>query len=100
MHRSTPHELSSTKRAAFFNVGDVITFGKYQNKHARIVAFHDDGKGNPLVELEPLPKGRKKNKIIALFKIRHTKSASLAARNAVVTLNVVGRFAALWLKNP
>jgi hypothetical protein len=59
------------KRAAFFNVGDLVTFGKYQNKKARIVAFHDDGKGNPLVELEPIPKGKKKNKVIALFKIRH-----------------------------
>jgi hypothetical protein len=61
------------KVAAFFEVGDVVTYGKYQNKRALIKSFQDDGKGNPLVELEPIPKGKKKNKTIALFKIRRVK---------------------------
>lgn len=59
--------------AAFFEVGDPITYGKYLNKPGKIVRFLDDGKGNPLVEIEPVPKGKKKNKTIALFKIRHPK---------------------------
>lgn len=61
------------KRAAFFNVGDLVTYGKYQNKKGKIVRFGDDGKGNPTVEIEPVPKGRKQNKTLALFKIRRFK---------------------------
>lgn len=81
---STARQESSRKvQAAFFNVGDLVTFGKYQNKHAQIVAFHDDGKGNPLVELEPIPKGRKKNKVIALFKIRHSVNIQKVASRIV-----------------
>lgn len=68
------------KRAAFFNVGDPITFGKYQNKPGRIVRFLDDGKGNPLIEIEPVPKGLKKNKIMPLFRIRHRLAPKVAAR--------------------
>lgn len=67
---------ASSKQAAFFNVGDPITYGKYQNKPGKIVRFMDDGKGNPLVEIEPVPKGKKKNKTIALFKIRHPKKTA------------------------
>jgi hypothetical protein len=75
----------SAKRAAFFNVGDPITYGKYQNKPGKIVKFIDDGKGNPLVEIEPVPKGKKKNKTIALFKIRHPKKeASTHSKTAAV----------------
>lgn len=69
-------------RAAFFDVGDLITYGKYQNKPGRIVKFTDDGKGNPLVEVEPIPKGQKKNKTFALFKLRHQKKDKTASRVA------------------
>lgn len=55
--------------AAFFNVGDVILFGKYKNKAGRIVSFGQDAKGNPTVTIEPIPKGRKQNKTFSLFKI-------------------------------
>lgn len=83
--------------AAFFNVDDVVTYGKYQNQRARIVAFADDGKGNPLVELEPIPKGKKKNKTVALFKIRHSKSdkktaARVASRYVLQPYNLVDRY--------
>lgn len=57
------------KTASYFNVGDVILYGKYKNKKGRIVSFNTDPKGNPIVEIEPTPKGRKQNKIIQLFRI-------------------------------
>jgi hypothetical protein len=66
--------------AAFFNVGDLVMMGKFLNVPAKIVAFHDDGRGNPLVELQPLNKSPHKTKTIALFKIRR---APLATRLAV-----------------
>lgn len=68
--------------AAFFNVDDEVTYGKYQNKPGKIVRFFDDGKGNPMVEIEPVPKGKKKNKELALFKIRHPKKDKTAERVA------------------
>ncbi len=56
-------------QAAFFNVGDLIAYGKYKNKKGRIVRFSTNDKGQPIVEIEPVPKGRKKNKVMGLFKI-------------------------------
>lgn len=59
-----------SKKAAYFEVGDVILWGKYKNKKGRIVSFEMDEKGQPVVEIEPVPKGQKKNKKMTLFKIR------------------------------
>lgn len=56
-------------QAAFLNVGDIILYGKYKNKKGRIVRFTTNEKGQPQVEIEPIPKGRKKNKVMGLFKI-------------------------------
>jgi hypothetical protein len=52
-----------------FSVGDVILFGKYKNKRGRIVTFGTNHKGQATVEIEPIPKGRKKNKELGLYKI-------------------------------
>jgi hypothetical protein len=92
--RSASLKCGEKVTAAFFNVGDVVTFGKYQNKRARIVAFKDDGKGNPLVELEPIPKGKKKNKTIALFKIRRVKDDKKTAAR------VAGRYLEGFAEDP
>ena len=54
---------------AYFNVGDVVLIGKYKNVRGAIVGFGQDKWGNPTVEIEPTPKGRKQNKIIGLYKI-------------------------------
>jgi hypothetical protein len=54
---------------AYFKVGDVVLMGKYKNMRGAIVGFGQDKWGNPTVEIEPIPKGRKQNKIIGLFKI-------------------------------
>ena len=56
-------------KRAYFKIGDVVLMGKYKNKRGAIVGFSIDKWGNPTVEIEPTPKGRKQNKIIGLYKI-------------------------------
>lgn len=67
------------KTASYFNVGDEILYGKYKNKRGCIVAFGKDERGVPFIEVEPIPKGRKKNKIIGLFKVWHADPAKRVA---------------------
>ena len=55
--------------ASYFEVGDVVLYGKYKNHHGKIVSFGQDKWGNPTIEVEPIPKGRKQNKVFGLFKI-------------------------------
>jgi hypothetical protein len=57
------------KQAGYLNVGDVVLYGKYKNHHGKIVAFSADKWGNPTIEVEPVPKGRKKNKVIGLYRV-------------------------------
>lgn len=57
--------------SGYFNVGDLILYGKYKNKKGRVVRMWTDEKGHPTIEIEPIPKGRKKNKTMGLFKIWH-----------------------------
>jgi DNA topoisomerase IB len=57
----------------YFAVGDEILFGKYKNKRGKVVRFFDDERGVPSVEIEPVPKGRKQNKTLGLYKIWKTK---------------------------
>lgn len=57
------------KKAYSFNVGDIILYGKYKNKKGKIKEFGADAKGNPTVTIEPVPKGRKQDKTMGLFKI-------------------------------
>ena len=73
-----PH-LGVMKIAAYFNVGDIVLYGKYKNKKGKIVSFGQDAKGNPTVELEPVPKGRKQNKTLGLFRIWHPKQVKKTA---------------------
>ena len=54
---------------SYFKLGDEIRFGKYKNMKGRIVAFGEDERGHPTIEVEPIPRGRKKNKILGLFRI-------------------------------
>ncbi|CAN5609293.1 hypothetical protein BH11MYX1_BH11MYX1_56140 [soil metagenome] len=54
---------------AYFKIGDVVLMGKYKNVRGAIVGFGQDKWGNPTVEIEPTPKGRKHNKVIGLYKI-------------------------------
>jgi len=66
--KRTP-QPAPTSVTAYFQVGDLILMGKYKSSRGRIVGFGEDKWGNPTVEIEPVPKGRKQNKVIGLFKI-------------------------------
>lgn len=59
------------KNAGYFSPGDVVVFGKYKNKKAIIKAISVDQRGVPIVTLEPIPKGRKGDKVLGLFNIWH-----------------------------
>ena len=56
-------------KRAYFKLGDVVLMGKYKNKRGTVVGFGQDKWGNPTVEIEPTPKGRKQNKTLGLYKI-------------------------------
>lgn len=61
---------------AYFDVGDLILYGKYKNKKGKVVRFDVDPKsGDPVVVVEPVPKGKKQNKKIKLYKIRHNPAS-------------------------
>ena len=68
--------------AAYFEPGAIVLYGKYKNHVGKIVAFGKDQWGNPTVEIEPIPKGRKQNKVMGLFKIwrKDVKDKALAER--------------------
>lgn len=77
------------KVGAFFNVGDLILFGKYKNKKGRIVQFSLNEKGQPLVEIEPIPKGRKQNKLMGLFKIWNVAAIEKAIQKKEANMDSV-----------
>jgi len=62
-------EIAQVLATPYFKVGDVVLMGKYKNKRGVVVGFGQDKWGNPTVEIEPIPKGRKQNKIVGLYRI-------------------------------
>lgn len=60
-----------TAMTGYFAVGDEILFGKYKSKRGRILRFFTDHRGVPMVEIEPVPKGRKQNREMGLYNIWH-----------------------------
>lgn len=65
--------------APYFNVDDLVTFGKFQNKPGRIVRLFKDERGIPMIEIEPVPKGRKQNRVMSLYRVRHADPAKRVA---------------------
>ncbi len=57
------------KYAGDFAVGDHVLFGKWKNKRGKIVDMYLDDKGHPTIEIEPIPKGRKKIVTMGLYKV-------------------------------
>lgn len=55
----------------YFNPGDLVFFGKYKNKKGVVLRVFKDDRGIPCIEIEPIPKGRKQNKIMGLFNLWH-----------------------------
>ncbi len=76
--------LSLAKLSRYFKVGDLVLMGKYKSSRGRIVGFGEDKWGNPTVEIEPIPKGRKQNKVIGLFKIWRADVKEAAMKKAKV----------------
>lgn len=91
--------------ASYFSIGDIVLYGKYKNHHGKVVAFGADKWGNPTIEIEPIPKGRKQNKILGLFKIwradvkenalaEQARVLGLPSKDIVTAKRVVSRFLA------
>lgn len=74
------------KQASYFSLNDVILYGKWKNHRGRIVNFSEDKWGNPTIEIEPIPKGRKQNKVLGLFKIWRADVKEKALANLVNTV--------------
>lgn len=55
--------------ASYFNLGDIVLYGRWKNHRGRIIGFGQDKWGNPTVTIEPIPLGRKQPKTFGLFKI-------------------------------
>ena len=68
-------KIAALHRAAEFSVGDTVLYGKYKNQRGKVIRFFDDERGIPSVEIEPVPKGRKQNKTLGLYRIWKTKDA-------------------------
>ena len=62
-------EIARVLAKPYFKIDDIVLIGKYKNKRGVIVGFGEDKWGNPTVEVEPIPRGRKQNRIIGLYKI-------------------------------
>lgn len=71
-------------KASYFKPGDLVLYGKYKNHKGKVISFGQDKWGNPTVEIEPIPKGRKQNKIFGLFRIwrADVKEKALAEQKA------------------
>lgn len=52
-----------------FKKGDRVLFGKYKNKKGKIVDVYDDDRGHPTIDIDPVPKGRKKTVTMGLYKV-------------------------------
>jgi hypothetical protein len=77
-------EIAQALTKPYFAIGDIVLMGKYKNKRGMIIGFGEDKWGNPTVEIEPIPKGRKQNKTLGLFKIwrADVKESVLRERSA------------------
>ena len=80
----------------YFDIGTIVLYGKYKNHHGKIVGFSQDHWGNPQIEVEPIPKGRKQNKVIGLYKIwrADVKEKALADEQAKLAQRIVARYKA------
>jgi hypothetical protein len=54
--------------ANYFQVGDQVLYGKWKNKRGILKSFGQDAHGNPTVVIEPVPKGRKQDVVMGLYK--------------------------------
>jgi len=89
--------------ASYFSVGDTVLYGRWKNHTGKIVAFSQDHWGNPTIEVEPVPKGRKGNKVFGLFKVwradvKENAMKKLLEKQAGDTMNSTKRVVARYIK--
>lgn len=89
MMPSGPVQRMIAKQASYFEVGTVVLYGKYKNHRGIVKSFGKDKWGNPTVEVEPVPKGRKQNKIFGLFRLWRADVKEKALAEAQALLNPV-----------
>ena len=86
-------QQARTAKTFEMNIGDPVLYGKYKNKKGIIREFKMDEKGkDPVIVVEPDPKGRKDDKELKLFKVRYDearkdKDAARTASYVSLTLN-------------
>ena len=81
----------SLKMAKTFKieVGTPIFFGKYLNKKGLIKEFKENEKGDTIIVVEPVPKGRKQDRDLKLFRIRPRSVEKKASRVRPVVAKLV-----------
>lgn len=68
---------------AGFAAGDYILFGKFRNKRGKVIRVFADDRGIPYIEVQPIPKGRKKNRTFGLYTIRKMTPEAIAEAEAM-----------------
>lgn len=68
---------------SYFNVGDLVVYGKWKNKSGKIKRIFEDDRGIPCIEIEPIPRGRKGTRIFSLFTIRKMPPETVAKIKAL-----------------
>jgi len=63
---------------AYFSAGDYILYGKFKNKRGLLKRVWMDDRGVPMIEIEPVPKGRKNNREMGLYTIRKMSPEAVA----------------------
>jgi hypothetical protein len=81
-----------TKEGAYLSVGDFVLYGKYKNKKGRIKAFKTNAKGDPVVVVEPVPKGRKQPKELVFLKVRKMPKEQIKELKKKKAQRIVARF--------
>lgn len=60
---------SDAAYAGMFKKGDEALYGKYKNKKGKITDIYLDDDDRPTIDIEPVPKGKKKTVTSGLYKI-------------------------------
>ena len=55
----------------YFKPGDLVTYGKWQNKPGQIVRIFEDERGIPMIEIAAVGHPLRKNRVFSLYRIRH-----------------------------
>lgn len=87
MHPSA-RRVATRYLLASFKAGDYILFGKFRNKRGKVIRIFEDERGIPYIEIQPIPQGRKKNRIFGLYTIRKMSPEAVAEAQALEAADV------------